>query len=309
MKRTRINMTKLSHLGEFGLIETLKKFQNLLPRVVKGIGDDAAVLKVKGGRYLLFTTDMLVEDVHFTRRMSARAVGHKVLACNLSDVAAMGGEPVFAVVSLGVPGNLRARYVNDLYAGMWAVARDFGVSIVGGDTVRSEKIVVNIALLGEVEKRRLIRRQGARPGDWIFVSGLLGGSFASGRHLRFTPRVKEARFLVTHFKPSAMMDLSDGLAGDLGHILKASGVGALIEEKLIPCHRGVDVRRAITDGEDFELLFTMPAVRARKLLEYQGPEKFRFHPIGVVRPRREGLRMVGPDGQVAPVDIKGFRHF
>ncbi|MBF0331347.1 MAG: thiamine-phosphate kinase [Candidatus Omnitrophica bacterium] len=302
-------MTKLSHLGEFGLIETLKKFQNLLPRVVKGIGDDAAVLKVKGGRYLLFTTDMLVEDVHFLRRMPAKAVGHKALACNLSDVAAMGGEPVFAVVSLGVPGDISAKYVKDLYTGMWEVAKEFGVSIVGGDTVRSEKVVVNIALLGEVEKRRLIRRQGARPGDWIFVSGALGGSLKSGRHLKFTPRVKEARFLAAKFKPSAMMDLSDGLAGDLAHILKASCVGALIEEKLIPCHRGVSPARAMTDGEDFELLFTMPATRAKKLLEYEGDDKLCFYPIGVVRPRREGFRIVRPSGRIDVVETKGYRHF
>jgi thiamine-monophosphate kinase len=302
-------MTKLSHLGEFGLIESLKRFQNLSQRVVKGIGDDAAVLKVKGGRYLLFTTDMLVQDVHFSLRMSPASVGHKALACNLSDIAAMGGEPVFAVVSLGVPGNISASYVKGLYAGMWAVARAFGVSIVGGDTVRSDKVVVNIALLGEVEKRKLIRRQGARTGDWIFVSGPLGGSFKSGRHLKFTPRVKEARFLVGKFKPSAMMDLSDGLAGDLAHILKASCVGALIEEKLIPRHRGVSVDRALTDGEDFELLFTMPSARAKKLLEYEGPEKFRFYPIGVVRPRREGFCMVRANSQVEAVEVKGYRHF
>lgn len=302
-------MTKLSHLGEFGLIESLKKFQNLLPRVVKGIGDDAAVLKVKGGRQLLFTTDMMVEGVHFLRRMNARAVGHKALACNVSDIAAMGGEPVFAVVSLGVPGDIRARYVKDLYAGMWAVARDFGVSIVGGDTVRSDKIIVNIALLGEVEKTKLVRRQGARTGDWIFVSGPLGGSLRSGRHLTFTPRVREARFLVNKFKPSAMMDLSDGLAGDLAHILKASCVGALIEEKLIPCHRGVSPMQALTDGEDFELLLTMPSARARKLLEYEGPEGYRFYPVGVIRPRREGFRIVKAKGRTEPVTAKGFRHF
>lgn len=302
-------MTKLSHLGEFGLIESLKKFQNLLPRVVKGIGDDAAVLKVKGGRQLLFTTDMMVEGVHFLRRMNARSVGHKALACNVSDIAAMGGEPVFAVVSLGVPGNIQARYVKGLYAGMWAVARDFGVSIVGGDTVRSDKIIVNIALLGEVEKTKLVRRQGARPGDWIFVSGPLGGSLRSGRHLNFTPRVREARFLVKKFKPSAMMDLSDGLAGDLAHILKASCVGALIEEKLIPCHRGVTPMRALADGEDFELLLTMPSARARKLLEYRGPEGYRFYPIGVVRPRREGFRIVRAMGGTEPVTAQGFRHF
>jgi thiamine-monophosphate kinase len=302
-------MTKLSHIGEFGLIETLKRFQNLSPRVVKGIGDDAAVLKVKGGRYMLFTTDMLVEDVHFTLKMSPRAVGHKALACNLSDIAAMGGEPVFAVVSLGIPGNMKARYVKDLYAGMWTVARAYGVSIVGGDTVRSDKVVINIALLGEVEKRKLVRRQGARTGDWIFVSGPLGGSLKSGRHLKFKPRVKEARFLVEHFKPSAMMDLSDGLAGDLAHILKASGVGALIEEKLIPRHKGVGIEKALTDGEDFELLFTMPSGRALKLLDYEGAPKFRFYPIGVVRPRREGFFLVRAGGQVEAVEAKGFRHF
>jgi len=262
-------MRNISQLGEFGLIDLLKKHTLVSKSVIKGIGDDAAVLPYRKSEYLLLTTDMLAEDTHFTRRMPPQGIGHKALACSISDIAAMGGWPTFAVVSIGVPQNLAVRFIKDIYKGMQRIAHDFNVSIVGGDTIKTDKIIINIALLGLVEKKNLITRDGARAGDVIFVTGLLGGSFKSGRHLNFTPRVPQARFLVEKFHPSAMMDISDGLAGDLNHILKAGKVGARLDHASIPRHKGVSLLQALNDGEDFELLFTLSAKKARLLMDWQ----------------------------------------
>ena len=254
----------VSDLGEFRLIEKIRKYTPMTVGVVKGIGDDTAVLRHTKDKYLLFTTDMLVEGTHFKRRMGGAGIGHKALACSISDIAAMGGVPTHAVVSLGVGPKMPLRFVKDVYKAMGVLAKRFGVSIVGGDTVRSDKVVINVALLGEVAKKYLVTRSGARPGDWIFVTGTLGRSLATGKHLNFTPRLKEARFLVRNFKPSAMIDISDGLAGDLNHILKASRVGAHLWDNAVPLTRGATLAQALTDGEDFELLFTLKESEDRK---------------------------------------------
>lgn len=326
-------------LSEFDLIDRFKKFQNLSPRVIRGIGDDAAVLALDAKRYQIFTTDMCVEDVHFTRGMPARSVGWKAMAVNVSDIAAMGGLPTFAVVSIGVPasamdrvapeadpfppaakrgregaagGGTRSitgepyfRYIDEVYAGMHACAKKFGVSIVGGDTVKADQLVINVALLGEVEKKYLVTRDGAKPGDRVFVSGPLGNSLRSGHHLDFMPRIKAARFLVEHFKPSAMMDISDGLSGDLRHILKASGVGAVLDEGKIPRAKGAALAQALSDGEDFELLFTLSSAKARKLLECRKD----LVEIGEIIASPRKLLFKSLDGQIKPLAAKGFIHF
>ncbi len=300
----------MSSVGEFALIDRLKKFQTRGASVVLGIGDDTAVLELDRLRYQLFTTDMLVEEVHFTRAMPPKRVGHKAMACSVSDIAAMGGVPTVAVISIGVPKDLSTKYIEQVYAGMNACARAFGVSIVGGDTVKADKFIINVALLGEVEKKYLVTRVGAKPGDKIFVTGKLGGSLSSGRHLTFTPRLKEARFLVEHFKPTAMMDISDGVAGDLRHILKASGVGALIDVEKIPCHKNVTLDQALTDGEDFELLFTLPFTRARKLVEYTKihPE-WQFIEAGTVSSMSGKIQMKDKAGVVRSFHLTAFTHF
>lgn len=300
----------VSSIGEFALIDRLKKFQQATLAVVLGIGDDAAVLKLDRHRYQLFTTDMLVEDVHFTRTASPKAVGHKAIACSISDIAAMGGVATVAVVSIGVPRGLSLKYIEQVYKGMRTCARAFGVSIVGGDTVKADKLVVNVALLGEVEKKYLLTRSGAKPGDRVFVTGKLGGSLASGRHLTFTPRMREARFLVQHFKPTSMMDISDGLAGDMRRILKASKVGAVLEAGKIPCHKNVALNSALTDGEDFELLFTLPFVRARKLVEYSRIyQGWQFTEIGVITASAGKMQMKDKMGVVKPLRLTAFTHF
>ena len=281
---------KISQLGEFGLIDLIRKQAPVNHRVIRGIGDDCAVLAYTKEKYLLFKTDMLIEDVHFTRRMPAQSIGHKALACNISDIAAMGGLPTSAVVSVGLPKNTTVEFVQNLYKGMGRLARQFAVSIVGGDTNKAGKLIISIALLGEVEKKYLVTRSGAKPKDRIFVSGPLGNSFKSGRHLAFTPRVQEARFLVEKFKPNAMMDISDGLAGDLNHILSASKTGARLWEESIPCHQGVTLKQALNEGEDFELLFTLPPSRAKSLMDWQYQNKaLYFYPIGEItaNPRQE----------------------
>ncbi len=273
----------VSDLGEFGLIAKIRKYAPMTSSVVKGIGDDTAVLRHAKDKYLLFTTDMLVEGTHFMRRMGAAGIGHKALACSISEIAAMGGVPTHAVVSLGVGPKTPLRFVEEMYKAMGILSKRFGVSIVGGDTVRSDKIIINVALLGEVAKKYLVTRDKARPGDWIFVTGTLGRSLATGKHLNFTPRIEEARFLVKNFKPSTMMDISDGLAGDLNHVLKASRVGARLWEDAVPRTKGATLAQALTDGEDFELLFTLKESDAMRLLKWQNKRRsWFFYPIGEI---------------------------
>ncbi len=281
----------VSDLGEFGLIDKIRKYAPMTSSVVKGIGDDTAVLRHTKDKYLLFTTDMLIEGVHFARRMGGGPIGHKALACSISDIAAMGGVPTHAIVSLGVGPKTPLRFVEDMYKAMGALAKYFGVSIVGGDTVRSDKVVINVALLGEVEKKHIVTRSGARSGDWIFVTGTLGRSLATGKHLNFIPRLKEARFLVKNFKPSAMIDISDGLAGDLNHILKASRAGVRLWDNAVPLTKGATLAQALTDGEDFELLFTLKESDAMRLLKWQNKRRsWIFYPIGeIVADTREQI--------------------
>lgn len=294
-----VSVTKLTKLGEFGLIDLIRKEVGAGRRVVRGIGDDCAVLAYTKDKYQLFKTDMLIEDVHFTRRMPAHLIGRKALACNVSDIAAMGGVPTFAVVSLGLPKITPVKFVTEIYRGMNDLAKQFGVSIVGGDTNRADKIVINVALLGEAQKKCLVTRAGARPKDWIFVTGALGGSFKSGRHLAFVPRLEQAQFLVQNFKPSAMMDISDGLGGDLNHILKASRVGARLWPESIPRHKGVTLQQAMSDGEDFELLFTLAPAKAKQLMDWQMRRKnWQFSPIGEVT--------ANPKDKI---NAQGFSHF
>ncbi|MBI3601946.1 MAG: thiamine-phosphate kinase [Candidatus Omnitrophica bacterium] len=289
----------IHQLGEFGLIDRIRQRLRVDSHVIRGIGDDTAVLPYTRGKYLLFTTDMLGEDIHFTRRMPAKAVGHKALACSISDIAAMGGLPSIALVSIGLPKHLPVCYVDELYQGMHRLAKQFGVSIVGGDTIKSDKLIINVALLGEVEKKYLVTRDKAKAGDWIFVTGPLGGSFLSGRHLTFTPAVAQARFLVRNFKPHAMIDISDGLAGDLNHILKASRAGVRLWEGQIPKNPGCTLQQVLSNGEDFELLFTLAALKAKKLLQWQQKTRqWFFYPIGQITANRKQL-----------VRAKAFTHF
>ncbi len=263
--------------GEFGLIEQLK---SLIPPSLQGpfsIGDDAAILPNSSQKSLLFSTDVIVEGVDFLLgKKGARPeqIGHKALAVNLSDMAAMGARPVAFIAAIGIPKNFAQKSVERVAKGMISLAKKFKIKWVGGDITRSDKFFISIAILGEQNPKKIVKRSGAKLGDLIFVTGDLGGSIL-GKHLSFTPRVREALYLAEKFRPSAMIDLSDGLIQDLGHVLASSKKGAKVELAKIPISNaarkksGENTRKALeyalTDGEDFELLFTLSKKQAKNL--------------------------------------------
>ena len=296
---------KLKKLGETGLIERLAKY-------VKGIGDDCAVIRISKKRYLLITIDMLLEDVDFKlKEATPYQIGWKSLACGLSDIASMGGAAKYAVVSLGLPGKLSVEFVDGLYRGIKALAKRFDVEIVGGDTNASKKLVIDVALLGFIQPDRLTLRSGAKPGDIICVTGVLGGSYKSKRHLTFVPRLNEARSLVKNFRITSMIDISDGLSTDLNHIAKESGVGACVYEELIPLSKDAkSVSAALNEGEDFELLFTMPLREAHRLARKGlGSNGVKITQIGEILDKKIGVKIIRPDGRVKDLKSKGFSHF
>jgi len=307
MARRIAHKEKVSALGEFGLIDRVRKLVGNPASAICGIGDDAAVLPLDPKKYLLLTADMLTEGVHFTNKTSGEAIGRKAIASSISDIAAMGGLPRYAVVSIGLKPSTSWAKVEAIYRGMRKIAKKFGTGIVGGDTVRHAKLVINVAMIGEVGKKHLVRRNGARPGDQIFVTGGLGRSLAGERHLRFIPRVDQAQYLVSRFKPNAMIDISDGLVADLGHILAQSRTGAVLEEASIPLNKGARLKDALYDGEDFELLFTMAKSKSWRL-QNQRKGKFMFHRIGEVTKRR-GIQLMTPAGRLKKAVIKGYTHF
>ncbi len=264
-------------MNEFELISRLTRALPANATVVTGAGDDCAVLDLGvPDKLVLFKTDAVVEGVHFTAGTPPEKIGRKALARGLSDIAAMAGTPTAALVTLGLPRNFDADFVAGIYAGLNALAARFQVAVVGGETTTNPGgLLISIALLGVVERGKQLLRSGAKAGDAIFVTGELGGSLA-GKHLDFDPRLAEARWLADHFQIHAMLDVSDGLAGDLRHILKAGNVGAEILKSALPVSRAARLQSrgrqpavlaALTDGEDFELLFTVASQDAVKLLD------------------------------------------
>jgi len=302
---------KLQRLGEFGLIERVAKRIRTDSSVIKGIGDDAAVIKWDKQRHLLFASDMIIEGLHFDlRRATPFRIGWKALGVNISDIAAMGGLPRYASLSLGLPKNLNSRFIDGIYSGFRSMARKFNVNIIGGDTNSSKNIIIDIAIIGEVRKDELVLRKGARPGDIIMVTGRLGGSIKR-KHLTFTPRVKEASFLVKNFRINSMIDISDGLSNDLAHISKASCVGARIYESLIPCSKDCrSIENALTDGEDFELLFTVSRKHSDSLMnKFRKRFKTPITAVGEVTKRTNGIKIVNRYGKISQLKQKGFNHF
>ena len=267
-------------MNEFELIARLTRSLPANQQVIVGAGDDCAVLDLGIPEHLiLFKTDAVVEGVHFTRETPPAKIGRKALARGLSDIAAMAGTPTAALVTLALPPDFDAEFIAGIYDGLNRLAEQFHVAIVGGETTTNPGgILISISLLGTVPRGKQLLRGGARNGDAIFVTGELGGSLA-GKHLDFEPRLAEARWLAEHFPIHAMMDLSDGLAGDLRHLLHASRAGAELLKSAVPVSRAAKLRAkegstakpafaaALGDGEDFELLFTLPGKSAVKLLD------------------------------------------
>jgi thiamine-monophosphate kinase len=289
---------------------------------VTGAGDDCAVLDLGlPDRLVLFKTDAVVEGIHFDSDTPPEKIGHKALARCLSDIAAMAGTPTAALVTLALPREFDLTRVEKIYTGMNALARRHDVAIAGGETtVNPERMLISIALLGTAPRGKCVLRSGALAGDALFVTGELGGS-RHGHHLDFEPRLAEGRWLAETFSVHAMIDLSDGLAGDLRHIMKASRVGAELLGSAIPVSRSArasskaessakpPLLAALTDGEDFELLFTaaskdaVPMIDAWKL---QFP-KVKLTCIGKIT-NREGLAIRDKEG-VRLLEAHGYVHF
>jgi len=331
---------KASDLGEFRLIERLlAKLATAGEGVMVGPGDDTAVVRV-GDTTALATTDMLLEGVHFEIGLSTPAdVGWKALAVNLSDVAAMGGVPRFALVSLGAPAATPAETLEQLYGGLDECARESGVAVVGGDTVGADCLIVSVAVIGEPGVSGIVTRGGARPGDVVCVTGAVGGAAAglvllrsaanderaasvldrfpalARAHRRPTPRVREG-MAVAASGATAMIDVSDGLGRDVGHICESSGVGVRLDGRSIPgadgladaaVWAGVDpIDLAIGGGDDYELAFTIAAHRFDALVRALAPTKVTR--IGEIVADLEALIDRG-DGTVQPLSALGWDHF
>ena len=316
-------MTTIGDLGEFGLIERIAAVAGApAPGTVLGIGDDTAVLDTGGPHLLLATVDIQVEDRHFSRATATpEQIGARAAAVNLSDIAAMGGWPSWALVSLGLPKDLDVAWVEGLYRGLNEQLGRFGAAVVGGNLSSADQIVIDLTLLGEVARDRLVRRDGAQPGDVILVTGDLGASGAGlaaltagldstdayvaavvARHRLPTPRLFAAQALAATGFVTAMIDLSDGLAGDLPHITDRSGVGAIVDAGALPVapaarsiagRLGLDpLALALSGGEDFELLLT---ARPQSIEQLQraahDSEQLALTPVGEIVAASAGLSL------------------
>lgn len=333
-------MAKLRRLDEQSFVDLMASVAPLRPRPVLGIGDDAALLSMPARFQVLLTTDFLTDGVHFRTRYTPGALlGRKALAVNLSDIAAMGGAPHSAVVSVGFPRRTRPSYAQDVARGLADRARRHGVAIVGGDTCAARDLFVSVALLGIVEPGRAVRRDGARPGDVLYVTGALGASGAGlrlltrgartggrrGRHAREAvrahldpePRVTAGRALGLTGLATAMIDLSDGLEQDLPRLCRASGAGAVVEEAALPVSMAARalagprqaLRLALCGGEDYELLFTARPAHAFAVQRLSRRLRLPVTRIGQIVPRRRGVNLLRSDGRYRPLGGAGFHHF
>jgi thiamine-monophosphate kinase len=252
---------RLSELGENKLVDRIIASLPDDASIIVGAGDDCAVVEIGNGPWQLLKTDCLIEGVHFLPGTDPELVGRKSINRVLSDIAAMGGIPRHAVVTLVCDAGRELEEVDGWYTGINAAAAAAGCFVVGGETARlnNSGVVLSVAMTGEVDRDSCVLRSGAKAGDIIAVTGRLGGSFESERHLRFEPRLEQAQWLVKHFKPNAMMDLSDGLGSDLPRMARASGVGFDVKLDAIPSNSGIGVESAVAEGEDYELLIAVPA--------------------------------------------------
>ncbi|HXV67808.1 MAG TPA: thiamine-phosphate kinase [Nitrospira sp.] len=338
-------------IPEFTLIRAIaRRFSRRAPQLVRGIGDDAAVVTASPGTWWHLTTDLLAEGVHFDLNTAPlQSVGYRAAVANLSDIAAMGAVPRYLLVSLAIPKRLASSQIHRLYDGLMQACRAHGVYLIGGDTSASTSgLFLSITLIGSTRTGRALFRHGARVGDRLYVTGTLGDSLAGlqlltqsrrsrsaqegnrqlrrperqflvNRHLHPTARVAEGQWLNHRRLATAAIDISDGLSGDLRHICEESGVGAEIDPDQLPISsallayaesRRLDpVQLALTGGEDYELLFTVPPA-TQPVLERQARARgFRITRIGTIRPGRFGLRMPSIEGAAKAIPITSYEHF
>jgi thiamine-monophosphate kinase len=326
---------KVNQIGEFGLIDLIKKQAfSKDKRVLVNIGDDAAVIKPSPDKLLIFTTDTLMEKVHFDLRyFTFEQVGWKAMVANLSDVAAMGGLPKFGLVTIGISKSISVENVISIYKGMIKVAKRYKCKIIGGDTLFSPRgMFISITLLGEVEKRFLVKRSGAKNGDLICVTGDLGEAQAGleflkryphqkpalvRKHLTPLPRINEARILIRNLKISSMIDISDGLSSELFHLTEESHLGAVIYEAKIPISpngikTGDLLKRspllwALSSGEEYELLFTIGKKELSDLEKIK--KEVKVSVIGEMQDKKGSVFLIEKSGRRRRLKKSGFTHF
>ena len=297
-------MPKLSEIGEEALVAQITARLKSGRNVIAGAGDDdCAIIRNPAAPEILtlLKSDCIVEGAHYLPETPPSKVGWKAMARAISDIAAMGGIPEQALVTLVLQPEREVAYVRGLYKGLEKAARDHNINIVGGETAScASAAMISISLTGHVEKTACARRSTGRPGDSLYVTGQLGGSLG-GRHLTFRPRLAEARWLATNFKLRAMIDLSDGLARDLPRLAKSSAAGYQIDPEKLPRHRGCGVEQAAGDGEDYELLFAIGPRDSRRLAA-TWPKKF----------PKLALTKIGhltKTGTATGLDPRGWDHF
>ncbi|MFZ3072519.1 MAG: thiamine-phosphate kinase [Thermodesulfobacteriota bacterium] len=336
---------KLKRLGEDAFIKEIEKIFRCQPdktgsRVVKGIGDDTAVTENKKDTLLLSTTDTLVEGVHFDVSYAPpHLIGKKALAISLSDIAAMGGTPLFFLLSVSLPKTLGSGFATKLLKGMKDCATKHGITLIGGNTTASSRIIITTTVLGEVSKGTVVYRRGAKPGDSIFVTGTLGGSalglkalkkygkaairskafgISAKKHLSPEPRVIAGRLLAQKRLASAMTDVSDGLIRDLKHITGQSSAGAAIESEKIPLSKETQgylkkhpsaIKTILCGGEDYELLFTANPEAEQSIRNVSKRLGLRISCIGKILPKNKGVAILDEKGRKINVKEEGFEHF
>ena len=337
-------------MHEFDLIRTLQqRHRRHDPSVIRGIGDDAAIVTSGAGKWSLLTTDLLAEGIHFDLRTATMAdIGFRAAVANLSDIAAMGGTPQYLLVSLAIPRTGTNSQVHQLYRGMMAACRPHRVTLIGGDTSASANgWFINITLVGRVPPRKALLRNGARAGDLLYVTGTVGDAlvglmllnespskkrlsrtaaispthrqFLVGRHLHPTARLAEGQWLSVHRFATSAIDLSDGLSGDLRRICEESHVGVELDLSALPlspaCRAYAASRKldpaalALTGGEDYELLFTLPPRRKAEVERAATLHRFRITCIGAIRQARHGIHAIGQDRTPHPLPSSSYEHF
>jgi len=325
---------KLAEIGEFGLIERIRRAAGCAPGIALGIGDDCAALDVPDGELLLTTTDLLIEEVHFRRAWtSMHDLGRKSVSVNVSDIAAMGGTPRALFLAVGIPGTCDIEELQPFIDGFLAACSDYGAILAGGDTCRSPgALFISVTATGSVPRGQMVTRAQARPGDLVFVSGTLGDSafalrellqgrtpepFLAARHFNPVARTRLGRKLSEGGLASAMIDLSDGLLADLGHILDSSAVGAEIELAHLPL--SLPVRKALAEeselielalsgGEDYELLFTAAPANRDIILGLRTSD-CDIQQVGRITSSADGLRVKDGQGRCRQMAGTGFNHF
>jgi len=298
-------------LGQIGEIEAIRRLTLNLgshPCLRVGAGDDCAVVEIPGtGNDQVFTTDPVIEHVHFCPGDEPYLIGSKAAGRVLSDIAAMGAQPQWLLVNVAAPAEQDFQRLEKIYAGIIGMANRFNAILIGGDLTQGPCLELHVFGTGILPADTALLRSGAQPGEYIFVTGPLGGS-RRGKHLRFTPRVEEGIFFRESGLVSAMLDISDGLATDLRHILKQSGVGAVLDAEAIP--KNAELYNALYDGEDFELLLTVPPGNVEKL-NSQWSERFteKLSMIGTITEEKEVLQLRMADGTLLHLKEKAFEHF